>query len=253
MSNIIPFNFKGAAVRVVDRNGEPWFVAADVCRVLEHSNPTMAVAGLDSEDRDTLNIAEGIAGNPNKTVINESGLYSLILTSRKPEAKVFKKWVTGEVLPQIRKTGGYGAAVIQLNDPATLRGLLLNYTEQVQQLQVEVQEKAAVIEEQTPKVVAFDLLADCTDTLCIMDAAKHLQLPPNQLFSYLEGWRWIYRRTYTQEWIAYQDKIDAGYMTHRITKVDSARNPGTQRNSYQARVTTKGLTKLAQLLKQTAA
>lgn len=113
MADIIPFAFDDALVRVVKRNDETWFVLADVCRVLEHSNPTMAAARLDDDEKDTLNIAEGISsgpGNPNVTIISESGLYALILTSRKPEAKGFRKWVTSEVLPSIRRTGGYQVA-----------------------------------------------------------------------------------------------------------------------------------------------
>lgn len=108
MSNLIPFDFESYAIRVTNHGGDPWFVLADVCRVLEHSNPSMAAKGLDDDEKDTLNIAEGTQsgpGNPNVTIINESGLYSLILTSRKPAAKRFKKWVTAEVLPSIRKTG----------------------------------------------------------------------------------------------------------------------------------------------------
>lgn len=109
--SVIPFEFEGKGVRVLDQSGEPWFVLADVCRVLEHTNPSKAAERLDDDEKNTLTISEGIrqgAGNPNVSVVNESGLYSLILTSRKPAAKRFKKWVTSEVLPSIRKTGGYG-------------------------------------------------------------------------------------------------------------------------------------------------
>lgn len=95
--------------RMIDRNGEPWFVLADVCRVLEIGNPSDAARRLDDDEKDTLDNVEGIASSrvQSLTIINESGLYSLILTSRKPGAKTFKKWVTAEVLPSIRKTGGY--------------------------------------------------------------------------------------------------------------------------------------------------
>ena len=82
---------------------EPWFVAADVCKALELSNPTVAVSRLDDDERAKFNLGrqgEGI-------IVNEAGLYSLILGSRKPEAKVFKRWITHDVIPAIRKTGGY--------------------------------------------------------------------------------------------------------------------------------------------------
>lgn len=134
MSHLIPFEFDGNSVRVVtDDKGEPWFVAADVCSALDVKNVSQAVARLDDDERSMFNI--GRQGDV--SIINESGLYSLILGSRKPEAKKFKKWVTSEVLPSIRKTGSYSIASIDpmkaLNDPATMRGLLLTYSERVMQ------------------------------------------------------------------------------------------------------------------------
>lgn len=104
--------------RIIDINGEPWFVLADVCRELEITNIGNASARLDEDEKSSIRNPDvtSAGGNPNLIVINESGLYSLILTSRKPEAKRFKKWVTKEVLPSIRKTGGYGR-----NTPAFIR------------------------------------------------------------------------------------------------------------------------------------
>jgi prophage antirepressor-like protein len=106
-SAVVPFDFEGSTVRVIDRIGEPWFVLADVCSVLEISNPSDAARRLDDDEKHTLDNVEGIASAQVRqiTIVNESGLYSLILTSRKPEAKRFKKWVTSEVLPAIRRTG----------------------------------------------------------------------------------------------------------------------------------------------------
>ena len=109
MNNITNFVFDaedGAAmaVRSVLIDGEPWFVAADVCRALEIQNTTDALGRLDDDEKARLNL--GLSGGDTNCV-NESGLYALILGSRKPEAKRFKKWVTGDVLPSIRKTGAY--------------------------------------------------------------------------------------------------------------------------------------------------
>lgn len=98
------FSFDDQVIRIVERNGEPWFIAVDVCRALGVSNATQAVERLD-EDEHTLCTVEGIPIQTN--IINESGLYSLILTSRKDEAKRFKKWITSDVLPTLRKTGAY--------------------------------------------------------------------------------------------------------------------------------------------------
>ncbi|MGP1274197.1 MAG: BRO-N domain-containing protein [Caulobacterales bacterium] len=94
--------------RVIDRNGEPWFVLSEVCRELEVNNVSDAASRLDEDEKDNVDIIDAIGRNRKTLIINESGLYSLILTSRKPAAKRFKKWVTSEVLPSIRKTGRYG-------------------------------------------------------------------------------------------------------------------------------------------------
>lgn len=107
MSELSIFAFDSSAVRVVMRDSEPWFVASDVCDALGLDNATMALKRLDDDEQALISI-EGLSrGNDQANVINESGLYSLILGSRKPEAKRFKKWVTSEVLPTIRKTGRY--------------------------------------------------------------------------------------------------------------------------------------------------
>lgn len=100
------FNFESLPVRATSRNGEIWFVAADVCAALEITNPRHAVSRLDDDEKGVITV--DTLGGPQETVIiSESGLYSLTLTSRKEEAKRFKRWITHEVLPAIRKTGGY--------------------------------------------------------------------------------------------------------------------------------------------------
>ncbi|WP_148715013.1 BRO-N domain-containing protein [Chitinolyticbacter meiyuanensis] len=106
------FNFTSQKLRVIVRDGEPWFVAADVCAALGIGNTSDALRRLDDDEQALVSIEgiHGSAGNPTINVVNESGLYSLILGSRKPEAKHFKKWVTSEVLPAIRKTGRFEAA-----------------------------------------------------------------------------------------------------------------------------------------------
>jgi prophage antirepressor-like protein len=94
-------------IRVIERDGDPWFVAADVCAVLDLSNISQAVSRLDEDEKGDI-ISNDTAGRPNRVIIiNESGLYSLILSSRKPEAKAFKRWITHEVIPAIRRTGQY--------------------------------------------------------------------------------------------------------------------------------------------------
>lgn len=98
-------NEKCGEIRAMKRDGEAWFVAVDVCKALEIGNPSQAVKRLDEDERCTLISNEGRQMN----IVSESGLYSLVLSSRKKEAKIFKRWITHEVLPEIRKTGGYNS------------------------------------------------------------------------------------------------------------------------------------------------
>ncbi|KQH72786.1 BRO-N domain-containing protein, partial [Xylella fastidiosa] len=112
--SIIPFDFHSHAVRVVMRDGNPWFVATDVCTALGYRNPSKAIADhLDDDEKSNQSL--GLAGKP-FLIISESGLYALILRSRKPEARKFAKWVTSEVLPSIRKTGSYSTTGTMVND-----------------------------------------------------------------------------------------------------------------------------------------
>ncbi len=108
MNELKTFRFNNDEVRTVLINDEPYFVGKDVADILGYSNARDALAKhVDDEDRDTVAFRDGTSGNPNLSVINESGVYSLILGSKLPEAKKFKRWVTSEVLPAIRKTGRY--------------------------------------------------------------------------------------------------------------------------------------------------
>ena len=106
---ITPFLFEGEiTVRVIDRGGAPWFVATDVCRALGLTNPAKTVRGLDDDEKG-ISSAETLGGHQEVVVISESGLFALIFKSRKPHAVRFRKWVTSEVLPAVRRTGLYAA------------------------------------------------------------------------------------------------------------------------------------------------
>ena len=134
-ANITPFSFEGFAVRTIQIDGEPWFVAADVCDSLTVA--TEQTRRLD-EDEKGLRTVQTLGGPQDMLIINESGLYSLILTSRKPKAKRFKKWVTSEVLPSIRKTGSYAthAPAVPQSLSAALR-LAADQAEQIEVLAIE--------------------------------------------------------------------------------------------------------------------
>lgn len=115
-------NSEFGELRTVTIDGEPWFVGKDVATALGYNNSRDAIAKhVDAEDLNTVAIRDGVKGNPNMTIINESGLYSFIFSSKLPTAKRFKRWVTAEVLPTLRKTGSYSLAPIE---PAVPRRVL---------------------------------------------------------------------------------------------------------------------------------
>lgn len=128
------------SVRTLLIDGEPWFVAADVCRALEIGNSRMALTRLDADEKNTVTLNDGKRGNPNAAIVNESGLYSLVLGSRKPEAKAFKRWITHEVIPSIRKNGAYMTA-------QTIEGIITdpqNFLKLVEALAAERQKSAVL-------------------------------------------------------------------------------------------------------------
>ena len=113
MDEIISFSYQGSPVRSLYIDDEPWFIGKDLADILGYSNAGAALdRHVDPEDKNTIANHDGNRGNPNMTIVNESGLYSLILSSKLPSAKSFKRWVTSEVLPSIRKTGSYNAGAI---------------------------------------------------------------------------------------------------------------------------------------------
>lgn len=232
------FPITNQVTRIVDLDGEPWWVAKDVCDVLGLDNSRQALSRLDDDEKNTVIISDGTPGNPNQAIVNESGLYSLILTSRKPEAKQFKKWVTAEVLPTIRKTGSYQAAPIetQLNNPAALRGILLSYTEKVLALEAQVAEQA-------PKVAALQRLEMADGSVCLTNAAKLLKVRPKDFFLHLQAKKWIYKRPGTSTWVAYQDRIQFGVL--EMSEYTQTLPDGSEKLRVQTRLTPKGLAKLS--------
>lgn len=106
MNSLSVFNFENNQVRVITKNNEPWFVVKDLCKVLGISKQRDAISRLDEDERGSVKL-DTLGGKQNLNIVSESGMYALVLTSRKQEAKPFRKWITSEVLPAIRKTGQY--------------------------------------------------------------------------------------------------------------------------------------------------
>ena len=154
-------------VRAVVKDGEPWFVASDVCESLGLSNPTVSVNRLDADERSKFNL--GRQGEVN--TVNEYGLYNLVLGSRKPEAKAFKRWITHEVIPAIRKHGGYltpDKVEEILTDPDSIIRLATQLKEE--RAKREAAEK--VIEEQRPKALFADAVSASKTSILIGALAK---------------------------------------------------------------------------------
>ncbi|MFT8944407.1 MAG: phage antirepressor [Acetobacter pasteurianus] len=239
MSNIIPFCFEDQAVRVITRNDEPWFVLADVCDVLNIRNHKDAGSRLDTDEKDEVGITDPIGRKQGTTIINESGLYALILTSRKSAAKRFRKWVTGEVLPAIRKTGGYMASTPdETPEELALRAMTI--------LQATVERQKQQLAEVQPKAEAHDRLAGAEGSISITEAAKLLQVKPKDLFAWLSCNGWIYRRPGNANWLGYSSHTTSGDLVHKVTTV--LKPDGSERVAEQVRITPKGLTKLAKLM-----
>lgn len=240
MSEIKPFTFPatGAAVRVVTVDGDPWFVAADVCAVLAIRNNRDALAGLDDDERGVAT-TDTPGGPQQMTTVNEPGLYSLILRSRKPEAKAFKRWVTHDVLPEIRRTGSYQAA------PA--HPLPRTFSEALRELADAVEQRDAAearIAELQPAADAWEKLAEAKGEYSVREAAQILSRDPlittgqNRLFAYLRQIGWL-----DKSGIPYQAQVDLGRILPLATSFVHPRT-GERKPSSQVRVTVKGLKEL---------
>jgi len=177
-------------VRSLVQGGQPWFVAADVCRALELGNPSQALTRLDEDEKGhTLISNEGTPGNPYMAIVSEPGLYALVMGSRKPEARAFKRWITHEVLPSIRKHGFYGTdATIEkmLGDPDAAIAMLSAYREERKARQL--LEAQAVLNE--PKVLFADSVAASEQSILIGELAKLMKqngvsVGQNRLFEWL--------------------------------------------------------------------
>ncbi|GAN61598.1 hypothetical protein ACI01nite_25090 [Acetobacter cibinongensis] len=245
--NLIPFSFEGTEVRVLDRDGIPHWILSDVCKVLEIANAPHAANRLDDDEKATIVNSDSHAGSgaQSYTIINESGLWSLVLTSRKPAAKRFKKWITSEVIPSIRQTGGYMAATPEETpEELALRAMTI--------LQATVERQKLQLAEVLPKVEALEKITGAEGSYAPTDAAKTLGIRPTVLFKYLRGEaRWLYRRPGMSEDIAYQEKLQRGLMEHKITIVQ--RSDGSEKTITRARITPKGLCALAQIFNEPAA
>nr|DAO73586.1 MAG TPA: repressor domain protein [Caudoviricetes sp.] len=185
-NEIQKFDFRGTSLRTLtDEAGEPWFVAKDVCDILGHSNVSMALDRLDDDERSKFNL--GRQGETN--IVNEAGLYVLVLGSRKPEAHEFQRWVTHEVLPSIRKHGGYMAGQERMT-PEQMALASMRW------LQSKVDEQAKQLKAQEGKVLFANAVETARTSILVGDFAKILKsngidIGPRRLFAWLREHGWL--------------------------------------------------------------
>lgn len=180
-------------VRTLDLDGEPWFIAVDVCKALDINNVSMAISRLDDDERNTVSLAEGIPGNPNKTIVNEPGLYALVLSSRKPEAKKFKRWITHEVIPSIRKTGGYIAGQETMTADELMAKALMVARETLARREAELSQTKVENAILQPKADYFDELVERNTLTNFRETAKQLGVKQKSLITFLLDRKFIYR------------------------------------------------------------
>lgn len=196
-NEIQKFDFKGAALRTLtDGVGEPWFVAKDVCDILGMSNPSMAIAALDKDEVSQVD-PKNYLGSENRSnqainIVSEPGLYRLVMRSRKPEAKEFQRWVTHEVLPQIRRTGGYIPTPESDSDEDIMARAVLVAQKTIERKNQQLQAKDAQIKVLEPKARFADAVAASDGTCLVGELAKMLRqngmdIGQNRLFRLLQA------------------------------------------------------------------
>lgn len=207
MQNLQVFNFNSNQVRTVIKDTEPWFVLKDVCEVLGINNSRMAADKLDEDEKDVSQI-DTLGGKQTMKVVNESGLYTVILRSDKPEAKTFRKWITSEVLPSIRKHGAYMTQETvekAVADPDFMIGLLENLRESKKQIAI----KDQIIGELKPKADYLDRILKSKSLVTITQIAKDYGMSGQRLNAILHEKEIQYK--VGEQWVLYQEHADKGY------------------------------------------
>lgn len=239
---------KFGSVRTVYQNNEPWFIAKDVCDCLGINNPTVAISRLDDDERAKFNL--GRQGETN--VINEYGLYGLVLASRKPEAKEFKRWVTHEVIPAIRKTGmymTYNAVQNILNNPTAFIEILTEYKkvqDENKALAMQNASQKQLIGELKPKADYTDLILRSKSLVTITQIAKDYGMSGQAMNKILHNLGIIYNQS--GQWLLYSKHQAKGY-THSET-VNIVHSDGREDVKMNTKWTQKGRLFLYNTLKK---
>lgn len=240
MTAVELFTYTSHDIRVVLVVGEPWFVLADLCRVLDIRNPSDVMARL-ADDQKGLDQIDTLGGRQQMTIVNESGMYEVVIRSDKPEAVALRRWITGTVLPSIRRTGGY-SAVPALEGPELLARAVL----EAHAMLTAKDERIAELE---PKAQLATKLLDAEGDLSVRDAAQSLtragvKVGAGRLFNELEGRGWIKRAMGDGRFRVIQSAIEAGYMSVLPQSHYHPKTGVLVLDPPQPRVTPKGLQRL---------
>lgn len=235
--NIVPFDFEGKSIRVVTVDGEPWFVGKDVAERLGYADATSAMKQHCRGVVKRHPITDALGREQKARILSEPDVLRLIVGSKLPAAERFERWVFEEVLPAVRKVGGYMVvAPDETPEALALRALTV--------LQATVERQKLQLAEAMPKVAALDRIATADGDLTITEAAKALGVRPKDLFLAMQSRSWIYKRPGAKNWLGYQTRVQAGLLTHKVNTI--SRSDGSEKIVEQVLVTPKGLTKLAQ-------
>lgn len=204
------------AVRAVTLEGEPWFVAADVCRALGIGDSRTATARLDDDEKDAV-LIRTLGGEQKMTIISESGLYALVLSSRKPEAKAFKRWITHEVIPAIRKTGGYIAGQETMDDDQLLANALMVAQRKIAERNKQLEAANEKIKADAPKVLFAETVQKAEGDILVRQLARMMNqrgydVGERRLYEILRRDGWVIKANAKDQNAPTQKSVDMGLM-----------------------------------------
>lgn len=224
------WNYESSEIRTVQVNGEPWFVLADVCRVLEIARGTKVAERLEEDEVRQTSITDSLGRQQKAYIINESGLYTVILRSDKPQAKPLRKWVTSEVLPSIRKHGAYMTEQTlerALTSPDFLIELatqLKTEQEQRRRLETTVAAQSKQMEQDKPKVLFADSVTASSSSILIGELAKLIKqngvdIGQRRLFEWMRANGYLIKRKGSEYNLPTQRSMEQGLMEIKETSV----------------------------------
>lgn len=263
-AQVVPFTYDDAAVRTIVIDGEPWFIARDICNALGLPNLSMALQRL-AEDEKGVNRIDTLGGSQQMAIVSESGMYALVLRSDKPEAVTFRRWITSEVLPAIRKTGNYSTTPAltapPLTGPELIATALIESQKMVEARDARIHQLEEKVTADAPKVGYIDQYVTDTDLLSFSTVASTNGVTEKALRELLLKKDWIYAQT-DSRWSEskgckvtrnrYSEKADKKRLFRRVETHEAPRFRGSE-VMHTLKVTPAGAEAIARLVAKEAA